>query len=165
MAFNLLTAAQANPNLSQEFRDQAVAVANQAISVAQAELATASSTAATSTPDVSTPIGGAVLPDATIPVVTEEPQDQSKIVITPSGASNGAYAFTVSVLDAAGKPVKLAPISLTVDGITQKKTTNTQTTKNSGDWRTTFEYIPQGAGSKELVFTSGDLAEKYTLSL
>lgn len=162
MAMNLLTAVQTNPNLSQEFKDNATIVANQAISFAQAELA-ATPTAPMPNPEpVNEPVLGAT------PVA---PVDKSEITITVSREDKpsekqpyGNYLLYASVLDKNGRYTKMAPVTVTLpNGTTFDLKTDTRTTAKLNDWKVGFDFAPT-ALDQSITVTSGNLSKTYQVN-
>ena len=109
-------------------------------------------------------------------VVPSEPMDQSAVIVksvktlpVDKSANHpyGAATFFVSVLDGEGSPVKMAEVTMqTPDNLYGEVTrqANAQSGPKKNDWYATFQYIPTEPGTKEVVFTSGELTKVQQMS-
>ena len=180
LAVNLLTQVANSPNLPQSFKDNAVSIANVAISEANKELA-ATSTAIISPISVAAiqpivnpqiqnqqPIFGSTMQTS----MSETPTDKSAITLLSQDIDyRGLYAFVVQVLDTNGKPIHKAPIHISTsvtlpEWYTIDRYTDSEgPTSKSENWRTTFGEIALIKGSNTIIFTSGNLTKEITITV
>lgn len=171
-AMQLLTLVASTPNLPQSFVDNAKQVANTAIVFAQEEInkyqaelakqATNAPTTTTAPTPPTAPLG--VIINQPNPIMENKEDILVKVInVGPKDEVNGlpfgSFSLRISVLDASGKYLEKAPITIkTPDG---QKTVepNGMSTPDLKDWNTTFTYVPKAAGTKSLTFTSGTLSK------
>ena len=115
---------------------------------------------------------------ATIPVM---PIDKSEIVVVQSKGNvssdfpHGQIIFTVTVTDTEGKPNastvdsvgnldKTVSVTMTVpDTFNDKNLNDTRITNPFG--QAVFGYIPKTTGTKDIIFTSGNLTKQITINV
>ena len=175
-AMQLLAVVSTTPNISEDFKAQAIQVANYAIQIAQTEIAAQNQPTDTA---VLQPVGNPqnVTPQQTSPDfgATIQPMDKSDFVVEEAkkvgaadpqnGIPYGTWFIKAYVLDSDGEYVQNAEILLTLGEYADTRKTDTVSTLHGKDYHRTFSLTPSKNGTQTLTFKSGDKTKQITLQV
>lgn len=116
-AMQLLAIVSANPLLPQSFRDNAIVIANHAITTAQAELAKSPEAPAPAIIAVTNQPSFGAIPQTTTHTIQSMPEKIKEITLNigQAGESDGVVSYEISaVYTENGQPVNGVPITITV---------------------------------------------------
>ena len=82
-----------------------------------------------------------------------------------NGIPHGTWFIKASVLDAEGKNVRNATITLTTGIYVDERKTDSISTLNGEDYHRIFSFDPPEAGSYTLTFTSGAHTKQITIQV